>query len=159
MAAGGLFALAVPTEAKARRIRFPRRGLRGGGRKTYGADTLTQEQLKTCLRYEGAADSAEVEVLRSEMALSSEKDALEREFSRLDHAGRTLDRYSQATVDSYNRGVQMFEVRQEQFNSRVDAHKRLVAEANEKASRFNSQCSNRKYYEDDMSAARRALGL
>lgn len=154
-----LFSLFAANEVQSRgiKLRFGRGLARGLGRKNYTPDVLTQNQLEECLLTEQqVAESSFFETVSSSK-ISKNKIELETLQRKLTVEQATLDTYSQIAVDEYNHEVERFETMRQSFNSAVDEHNRLIVQLNQQVSRFNGQCASKKYYEDDMTAARAAI--
>jgi hypothetical protein len=150
--------IAFPPIALARRIRINLgRGIARGGRKTYGPGTMTQSELEECLITEGQLDELETTIERSEANIGSTELKLKSQKIGLEARQRTLNRYSQAEVASFNRSVDAYEGARLDFNENVKSHNALVQQSRDLASRFNQRCANKSYYEDDMDAAKTAV--
>ncbi|MBX9825108.1 MAG: hypothetical protein K2Y27_08935 [Xanthobacteraceae bacterium] len=130
----------------------------GIGSKTYGADTLTVQQLTDCLKRAEALDneSASIESDRNQVQSKfSQVDSLKAE---LDRSQAMLNRSSQAAIDRFNADVRRYnafvsEARSTQasFNSKIDQHNATVQT-------YNAACAKR-YYADDLASAKRSLGI
>lgn len=147
------------TPAQARRFRLPRgAGLRGAN-KTYGVNHLTQTQLEQCLVEGRDLDSAEATLAENEAQLSKMQTDLEQLYDRVDAEGRGVDQYSQASVDAYNASVARYETARFEFNAAVDQYNGTLQQFNSAVNDYNISCADRLYYEDDMAAARVAVGV
>lgn len=158
----GAIALAVlgtSTPAQARRFRLPiGAGLRAA-RKSYGVSHLTQAQLEQCLVQGKDLDAMEGSTSQGEARLGKMQLDLESLYERLEVEGRQVDQYSQTSVDAYNVSVSRYELARGQFNDAVDRHNTTLQDFNSAVSNYNAACADRLYYEDDMAAARTAVGV
>ncbi len=96
---------------------------------------------------------------QTEVRLANMQTDLERLYDRLEMEGRQVDQYSQASVDAYNASVSRYELARGEFNDAVDRHNTALKEFNSAVSSYNAACADRLYYEDDMAAARTAVGI
>lgn len=96
---------------------------------------------------------------QSEARLSKMRVDLESLYERLEVEGRQVDQYSQASVDAYNASVSRYELARGEFNDAVDQHNTTLRDFNSAASNYNAGCADHLYYEDDMAAARMAVGV
>lgn len=152
--------LATVVPAEARRFRLPRgAGRAGRGTKSYTADTLSREQLERCLVDGQSLDDAEAAIAKQEASIVALNDELEDLNARLQRDGITLDRYSKVAVDTYNDGVAAYETKRLAFNRQVDIFNAEIDQFNDVAGRYNMSCNGKTYYEDDMEAARLAVGI
>jgi len=155
-------AIAIQSPAQARGLRLPfgaaLRGLRGAG-KTYGANHLTQAQLEQCLLEGKELDAKEVGLKRNDTQLSAMQSEVDWQFNRLKAEERLVDQYSQESVDAFNASISQYEYVQRDFNVAVNRHNAALNEFNAAVSKYNSKCADRLYYEDDMIAAREAVGI
>jgi hypothetical protein len=154
--------LLVADYAEARRLRFSwgfsvNRGMVTTS-KSYGPDVLTVQQLEHCLRwaYRLDQDSTAIDSRRERLIDKLARiDLYKTELGRLE---RSLDRYSQVAIDRFNAIVTRFnwlvdETRTNQatFNFAVERH-------NDGINAYKASCA-KKYYADDLEAAKRATGL
>lgn len=164
--AASLVAAPLPAsdaEAKGFRLRFaPRVHLPGSygptGQKVYSANTLNQFQIEKCLRWERDSDVISDQVEESERSLSALESELKDLKARIGAERATINRYSQTSIDQFNRIIDNYEAKRAVFNSLVDGHNVIVRKANDLGGDFNRECSGKLYYEDDMAAARQAVG-
>jgi hypothetical protein len=153
------FALLLASPAYARRFRLPRMGGIVARTKRYTADTMTQADLERCLVRGQEIDNEELSVSVTEQELTllqSELDDLGRE---IDSDRRTLDQYSQAAVDRFNAKIDVYEEQRLAFNNAVERYNRSADAFNSTLTTYNAACANKSYYEDDMQAARAAVGI
>jgi len=157
---GAVLALCIADPAVARRkFRF-RPGIRGhSSGKSYGPEVLTQSQLKECLVAQDAIDAVEDDLAGRDGELEKARLDLEARGREIDDARATVDRYSKADVDNFNAMIDSHETARVSFNAGIDARNGLAEDLNQKVDAFNARCGSKSYYEDDMAAARRALGL
>lgn len=157
----GAIALAAlgTTPAYARRFRMPRGGGLRGGRKTYGEKHLTQDKLERCLLQGSDLNRSEASLAESEARVIRMQAEFEELHERLEAEGRRVDKYSQASIDAYNVSVARYEAARHEFNAAVDLHNGSLNSFNAAVSQYNAACADRLYYEDDMEAARAAVGV
>lgn len=135
--------------------------------KTYGASTLTVDQLVKCLRAERDLESLALQ-LTSESEIVDMKVAslhrLESNIASLEkylNANKYAEFSTQREVDKYNSNLKAYNSLIEKYNSDVGKYKKYENEYNRRidrhnlvASDFSSNCSNKYYYEDDMVSAK-----
>jgi hypothetical protein len=126
--------------------------------KTYGPDVLSVQQLTDCLRKADQLD-------RNDGSVGSDRELVRAKFSQvdslkseIDRSEATLNRSSQSAIDRLNAAVRRYnamvgEARSMQtaFNQRIEAH-------NSDVNAYNAACAKR-YYADDLDAAKLAAGL
>lgn len=129
-----------------------------GMRKSYTPDTLTVDQLVSCLKRASALDqeSEDIESKRSELKTAVDK--IDAYKSELDTKQARLNRYSQRAIDDFNSAVQAYNAMvvnernsQSSFNTAVNAH-------NVSADAYNASCA-KKYFADDLEQARKLAGM
>lgn len=157
MISASVSASATSNPALARRRRF-RRGIRGS-RGIYSGDMLTQSQLENCLISQREVEAAEFEAENSVGLLENMKSELESAGRNLSARQLILNRYSKSDVDHYNALVDRYERLRAEYNEKVEGHNELVRRVNFLAEGFNGRCANKSYYEVDMVAARKAVGI
>ena len=126
--------------------------------KTYGPDVLTVEALADCISRADKLDK-DVAFVESERALVNARfDQVDRSKSEIDRAEESLNRKSQAAVDRFNASVRRHntmladaKTSQATFNQRVTSH-------NGDVETYNAACA-KKYYADDLEAAKRIVGV
>lgn len=129
-----------------------------GTRKSYTPDVLTVDQLVQCLKKASALDqqSEDIESKRREVQIVESQ--IDRLKNQMDMNERSLNRYSQAAIDSFNADVNRYNTavintraNQNVFNEFVNVH-------NGNVDSYNLVCA-KKYYADDMENARRLAGF
>jgi predicted nucleic acid-binding Zn-ribbon protein len=137
-----------------RRFSFGRGILRGTTRKQYSSDVLSVDQLRKCISLENELDSVSSSLDQSRIEL----DAHSAELSKMQMSLRleeiAVDVYNQESVDQYNNSIADFRRKQDDYNYRVESYNSKLEVARTLNSDFNFRCANKKYYEDDMEAAR-----
>jgi hypothetical protein len=154
--------LLVADYAEARRLRFSwgfsvNRGMVTTS-KSYGPDVLTVQQLEHCLRWAYRLDQDSTAIDSRRERLIDKLARIDLYKTELDRLERSLDRYSQVAIDRFNAIVTRFnwlvdETRTNQatFNFAVERH-------NDGINAYKASCA-KKYYADDLEAAKRATGL
>jgi hypothetical protein len=119
---------------------------------------LTVDQLVACLKKAEGLDreSEQIEVQREK--LNSLVTEIDRTRSLTDSQRATLNRYSQAEIDRFNRDVDRYNAHvtnaknlQNTFNLSIGSH-------NTRVDAYNLECA-KKYYADDMESARKLAGI
>jgi len=166
--AGGLLGTALATIpvdfAEARRFRLGS-GIRSVGHngqalaKSYSADHLTPDQLKACLSSERRLEKAGADLDQRKEALTKSQEAIRLEKIGVELAQSRVDRYSQRSVDQFNSLVEKFNARVASNGQNIDAYNRDLESQKIEASRFNTSCGGKRYYEDDLKLAMSQLGI
>lgn len=139
--------------------RRPGGGISRNNTNSYAGETLTRSELETCLRDEISIDASEQSLGQLENELLPFENQLADLGRQIDLKAQTLDRYSETAVDEYNAMVDFYENLRDDFNRRVDYYNLNSDEFNVNVERFNLSCGDKQYYEDDMLAARLAVGI
>lgn len=142
--------MATPLAIAKGRARFRGRGLASGS--SYKGPVMTRAQLAQCVQMQRDidSDSVEVEILQADLRKSeSELNALEAQIRRQE---AMLDRYSQESVDSYNRLVARHRRLVQAHNAKLPEVNAVIDRSNGAVERFNAQCAEKSYYESDMQA-------
>lgn len=126
--------------------------------KSYGVDTLTVEQLETCIKFAQQLDEASENVDSLSNAIGSESAAITRAQESLALDKDLVDRYSKTSVAAYNRKLSALQTRISAYNASVERAQAEQASHNTRVSSYNAECA-KKYYADDMKAVRVKLGL
>jgi hypothetical protein len=126
--------------------------------KTYGPDTMTAEQIEKCLASAQGLDKSSEYVDALSSVIDAESAAISRSQQFLSMEKDLVDRYSEASVDAYNRKMAAMRTRISAYNTSVDRGKAEQASHNARVVSYNAECA-KKYYADDMEAARVKLGL
>jgi hypothetical protein len=171
----GLLLLASANFAEARRGGFLSALIRGGAHsaanhgtsaaigstryiKSYGPDTLTVAQLEACIKRATELDKSAGVVEAVTDKLAAESSAIDRAQAELTVAKDLVNRYSQPSVNAYNNKL-------DALNARINAHNNNVRQAkveqtthNLSVTLYNNDCAKR-YYHDDMEAAKLRLGV
>lgn len=126
--------------------------------KTYSADTLTTEQIEACIKSAQALDKSSEYVDALADAVNTEGGAISRAQQLLSIEKDLVDRYSDASVNAYNRKLASMRTRINAHNASVDRAQTEQASHNARVGAYNAGCA-KKYYADDMEAVRMRLGL
>lgn len=126
--------------------------------KTYGSDTLTVEQIEGCIKVAQALDQSSEKIDAAAMAINAEGVSIGRAQQLLSIEKDLVDRYSDASVNAFNRKLATMKTRINEHNANVDRRRAEQANHNARVSSYNAECA-KKYYADDMEAARVKLGL
>jgi hypothetical protein len=129
------------------------------GRGSYGPGVLTQDQLEQCIRLERDINTRADSVDAEEAALNARQAEIERLGMEIDLRAGRVDRYSQVSVDNYNRLVMQHRSKVGDFNARLPAFNARVEAHNAQVGEFNAICAQRRYYQSDMQAVRSKLGI
>ncbi|MBR0884034.1 hypothetical protein ACVMGC_000978 [Bradyrhizobium barranii subsp. barranii] len=129
-----------------------------GGNKTYGADTLTVEQLEKCIVFAQELDKSSTDVDAFADTIETESRAISQAQQLLAYERDLVDRYSDASVNAYNRKLAAMRQRIGSHNENVDKAKTFQTSHNLRVGMYNMQCA-KKYYADDMEAARLKLSV
>jgi predicted nuclease with TOPRIM domain len=140
------------------------------GIKNYNINTLTVEQLKACLIQEKNIDSSEQELNIKANPLDEKKAVLNRLEKEITYLENYLDLnqhrsfITQTQVDEFNLKVESYNALVEKYNIEISAYKaleiqynKLVGSHNDLISMFDLNCAGKRYYEDDLVAAKLML--
>jgi hypothetical protein len=126
--------------------------------KQYGPNVLTVDQLVLCLKMAGGLDEQSEQLAQKRSELETASNDLDKLKGQIDAKSAAVNRRSQTSVDSFNAEVSRYNSGLGRFKSQEGAFNVLVVDHNTKVSGYNLQCS-RKYYADDMEAARKLAGI
>lgn len=161
----GITLASIPIDvAEARRFRVGG-GIRSVGHagqaiaKSYTSNHLTIDQLTACLGTERKLEKLSTELDLRKQLLTSAQETIQREKAALEQAQLRVDRYSQRSIDGFNAMVEKFNARITSNRETVAAYNRDVETQKAQASRFNSDCGGKLYYEDDLALAQTRLGI
>lgn len=161
----GIALTTIPIDiAEARRFRAGGgiRSIGAGGQaiaKSYTGNHLTVDQLTTCLGAERKLEKLGADLDGRNQGLTSAQEAIQREKAAIEQAQLRVDRYSQRSIDGFNAMVEKFNARIASNRETVAAYNRDVETQKAQASRFNSDCGGKLYYEDDLGLALTRLGI
>jgi hypothetical protein len=133
-------------------------GVQSYAPKTYGVDTLTVEQLEKCIKSAQDLDKSSEYVDALANAIDTESAAISQAQQFLSIEKDLVNRYSDASVNAYNSKLGAMRARISAHNANVDRAKGEQASHNMRVVSYNGECAKR-YYADDMEAARIKLGL
>jgi hypothetical protein len=133
-------------------------GVQSYAPKTYGPDTMTVEQIEKCLGSAQELDKSSEHVDALTNAVDVESAAIARSQQFLSMEKDLVDRYSEASVNAYNRKLTAMRTRISAYNASVDRAKAEQTSHNARVVSYNAECA-KKYYADDMEAARIKLGV
>jgi hypothetical protein len=161
---------ASPVDAKGFLSALLRGGVRGAARagahagiqsyplKTYGPDTLTIEQIEKCLATAQALDKSSEHVDALANAVDKEAASITYSQQSLEVEKGLVNRYSDASVNAYNKKLDALRNRISAHNAYVDRAKTEQDSHNTRVVAYNAQCA-KKYYADDMETARLKLNI
>lgn len=144
--------------------------LGAGGVKLYSSNTLTVEQLKSCLLLEQELDASDRKLNTAKESIYKKKNdikQLEPEISSLRsylklNKDSTFD--TQQKVDSFNSKVKRFNKLILIYNNEIDSYKKIkisykpkTEKHNTFVNQFKSDCAGKHYYEDDMITVKIAI--
>lgn len=148
-----------PSAASARGVRVRLRGGYIAGRGTHSGPVMSQSELERCVRLERDINAGADQIDVEERRINARSEEIERYGAEISLRKTLLNRYNQASVDSYNGMVNQhramvldYNVSLPTFNARVEAHKTQVGE-------FNGYCAQKSYSDSDMQAVRSRLGI
>ena len=170
------FCLALPSpEVEARKgfgsvFKLGRGAKVANSAKHYSSNTLTVEQLKACLLLEQKVDSSEKNLNTKKKIIGNQ----EKKIKQLEHEVSSLKSYlglnknsnfyTQEQVDSFNRKVERYNQMISQHNNEFKTYKKIeagynstIARHNPIVSSFQSSCAGKRYYEDDLIAAKSSV--
>lgn len=137
------------------------------GAKHYSSNTLTVEQLRACLLLEQKVDASEKQLNTEQNPIEKQErkiKQLEYEVSSLKsylELNKNSSFYAQEQVDSFNQKVERYNQLISQYNKEFETYKKMeagynsiVASHNSIISSFQSSCAGKRYYEDDLIAAK-----
>ena len=167
------FCLALPAqEVEARKgfgslFKLSRGAKALNGAKHYSPNTLTVEQLRACLLLEQEVDASARQLNTEQNPIEKQENKikqLEHEVSSLKsylELNKNSSFYTQEQVDIFNWKVERYNQLISQYNKELKAYKKMeagynsiVASHNSIVSSFQSSCAGKRYYEDDLVAAK-----
>jgi len=126
--------------------------------KTYGPDVLTLEALADCISRADKLDKDSTFFETERALVQARFEQVDRSKNEIDRAEDALNRKSQVAIDRYNASVRRHNTMladaralQTTFNQRVTTH-------NSDIESYNTACT-KKYYADDLEAAKRIVGI
>ena len=128
------------------------------GIKTYGPDTLTIEQIETCLVFAQELDKSSEHLNALSDAINTESAAISQAQLFLATEKDLVDRYSETAVNAYNGKLAAMRARIAKHNAKVDLGQADQTRHNARVVSYNAECA-KKYYADDMEATRLKLGI
>lgn len=145
-------------------------GIKGATSKTYDANTLSVQDLMTCINTQNALDKSERSIVELKAPLDDLTSTIEEYDSQLEALSdlientdtsalvtdRHINEYNQQ-IDNYNQLLERrnsvfdeYSTSHEGFNEKVDKHNNLN-------DRFSTYCAGKRYYEDDMVTAKSTI--
>ena len=142
-------------------------GIKGATSKTYDANTLSVQDLVTCINTQNALDKSERNIIKLKEpldALTSIIEGYDKQLKELsDLVSKTdtnvliteqkINQYNEQ-IDNYNQLLEKrngvfdeYSSKHEGFNEKVDKHNSLNDS-------FSTYCAGKRYYEDDIATAR-----
>ncbi len=155
---GGLTVLALPEPAAARgrRVRFSSgRGASQAGSSAAAASTgpvLSREQLRSCMSDQETVERKSAALEQAMASLSEEKSQITEMERRLADEKRLVVASSESSVKRYNAVVDRYQKMVDDYNARVAPFRTDLAAIESARARFNSDCVNHAYDENDMQA-------
>jgi len=134
---------------------------RSGGHsyaKTYGPDTLTIDQIEKCIKFAQELDRSSEYLNAVAASINAESAAITQAQQFLSVEKDLVDRYSEASVNAYNNKLAAMRARISRHNASVDRGEGDQNAHNTRVLSYNAECA-KKYYADDMEAARVMLGV
>ena len=142
-------------------------GIKGATSKTYDANTLSVQDLVSCINTQNALEKSERNIIKLKEpldALTSTIEGHDKQLEELSDNIRKTDTsllITEQKINEYNEQIdnynQLLETRNdvfdeystnhEGFNKKVDKHNSLNAS-------FSTYCAGKRYYEDDMATAK-----
>lgn len=126
--------------------------------KSYGPDTLTQDQLESCVqtakRLDDTSENLETEI-GSVNRIMDEAKLLK---ARIENDQATLNRSSKSAVNAFNRRVDEYNGMLSRYRAAFAVYKPKEDDFNSSVNAYNAACA-KKYYVDDMTAVKARLGL
>lgn len=126
--------------------------------KIYDLNTLTVEQIEACIKVAQALDQSSERMDAVAKAINLEGDAINRAQQQLSIEKDLVDRYSDASVNVFSKKLAAMKARINGHNANVDRGQAEQASHNARVHSYNAECA-KKYYAEDMEAARVKLGL
>jgi hypothetical protein len=154
--------LLVADYAEARRLRFSsgfsvNRGMVTTS-KSYWPDVLTVQQLENCLRWAYRLDQDSTAIDSRRERLIDKLERIDLYKIELDRVERSVDRYNQIAIDRFNAIVTRFNWLVDEARANQVTLNFAVERHNDEIKAYKASCA-RKYYVDDLEAAKRATGL
>jgi hypothetical protein len=133
-------------------------GVQSYAPKTYDPDTMTVEQLEKCLTFAQQLDKSSEYVDALSNAVDAESAAITHSQQFLSMEKDLVDRYSESSVNAYNKKLAAMRTRINAYNVSVDRAKAEQVSHNTRVVSYNAECA-KKYYADDMETARLKLDV
>jgi uncharacterized phage infection (PIP) family protein YhgE len=126
--------------------------------KTYGPEVLTVAQIEACLRRATDLDKSAGSLQELVDKVKGDSSDIERAQTDLQAQKQQVNTRSEASVNAYNSRLAALRTRIDRHNASVDQVRSQEAAHNSVVSLYNADCA-KKYYRDDMEAARVRLGI
>ena len=133
-------------------------GVQSYAPKTYDPDTMTVEQIEKCLASAQELDKSSEYVDALANAADAESAAITRSQQFLLMEKDLVDRYSDASVNAYNKKLAAMRTRISAYNTNMDRAKAEQVSHNTRVVSYNAECA-KKYYAEDMETARLKLNI
>lgn len=131
-----------------------------GGIKNYGPGKLTPEQLTGCLEADQELQALEAALQRQRHDLDARREELEAMRQALRRDWAEVDHADQTAMAAYRASQERHRSLASEYNSVMlpdyEAKRVRFAQLQE---RFAADCAGKRYYDDDLQAAKAALGL
>ncbi len=118
---------------------------------------MSQAELRTCLQAEQALNVRSDEIDQQELGIQKQQTQLEELEARIERQKPLVDRYSQESVDSFNRLISRHRRLAKEYNQSVEPFNNKIAAYKADQDRFNATCAGKSYYESDMQAVRASM--
>ncbi len=125
---------------------------------TVGEGAMTEEMLKNCIFLKRDIDAGGTELKKSKPQVDSVKKKLEDLAAYLKSNKDSIGHSDSKAIFTYNKNVSLYQSKateykslQEEFNSKIDIYK-------QQRSKFDKECKDQKYYEDDYEKVVEKLG-
>ena len=126
--------------------------------KSYTSDVLTVDQLVACLKKADGLDRESQQIETQRERLSSTANEIDRMRAMTESQRATLNRYSQADVDRFNREVDRYNTMATNAKGLQNTFNLTIGSHNTGVDAYNLECA-KKYYADDMESARKLAGI
>jgi hypothetical protein len=126
--------------------------------KTYGPEVLTVAQIEACLRRATDLDKSAGSLQELVDKVKGDSSDIERAQTDLQAQKQQVNTRSEASVNAYNSRLAALRTRIDRHNASVDQVRSQETAHNSVVAVYNTDCA-KKYYRDDMEAARVRLGI
>ncbi|WP_353110530.1 hypothetical protein [Salinisphaera dokdonensis] len=151
----GLGLLATPNAIarRRRRIYLPHNGLSKGS--NYSGPILSRQELRECLSQQNKINAGSQHLDNLEASVHAKAQEIEQLESLIQQREPLVDRYSQYSVDNFNRLIEKHRELVKEYNARLRPINQQVSVHQANVEEFNKTCADHQYYQSDMDAIRR----